>query len=109
MSNSTQLTLKLIAFGPKGYFQSWRNIFDVLLALYSIVYIVFAVVLLSLGLKVENNTTYLEAVCDDQMLSIMHVCHLLSAHSNGTNPCSTQSNHCIDQICKPFITITTIT
>ena len=41
------MVLKLLAFGP-AYFQSWRNLFDSILALFTVGYVLFAVLVLSI-------------------------------------------------------------
>ena len=57
----------MVAFGLKGYFQSWRNMFDVFLAVYSTIYIVYAIVILALlsskGEITDDLKTPLEVVC----------------------------------------------
>ena len=75
-----QLTLKLIAFGLKGYFQSWRNIFDVLLVIYSIIYIIFAIVILSIGPMELSNMPRL--VCTTIMTT--H-CMIVLSHTTQQN------------------------
>lgn len=56
----------MVAFGLKGYFQSWRNMFDVFLAVYSTIYIIYAIVILALlsskGIT-DDLKTPLEVVC----------------------------------------------
>ena len=41
------MVLKLVAFSPKKYFQSWRNGFDCALSVLGVCYIVAAVIYLS--------------------------------------------------------------
>ena len=41
--------MKLLAFGPKGVFISWRNIADILISLLGLCYIIWATVVLASG------------------------------------------------------------
>ena len=49
ISPSFQQCVKLLAFGPKGYFSSWRTIGDTLISLLGLCYIVWALAVLAQG------------------------------------------------------------
>ena len=59
----TQLFFKLLAFGPIGYFHSWRNLFDLLLVFLSVAFSLRSLVYLSSGSGVRS----------DDMLFTSHV------------------------------------
>ena len=52
----------MLAFGLHGYFKSWRNVFDLLLAIYSIAYFVFAVT--TLAVSFNNFADHADLIVD---------------------------------------------